>query len=120
VLGARTVAERDLDIKTLTLALYLGKKKTEQLASMLHDLAKNIDWIESWEQWQPNGVQSPHEGQLFDQLRELVKDGKLPEGEIGRWNGFIADYIQEHGECQTEDAKLLSDSEIAVCRSEQI
>jgi transcriptional adapter 2-alpha len=119
-LGAKTVHEQELDTKILTFAPYMGKKKTEQLASRLHDLAKNIDAIESWQQWQQNGVQSPQEGKLFHQLRELIKDGKLPEGDIGKWNKFITDFMQEHGERQTEDAKLLTQTELALCRTEQI
>jgi transcriptional adapter 2-alpha len=119
-LNGVTGPEKDLDARILTLAPYIGRRNTELLARGLHKLSRQSQIIETRQRWQRQGVQSLHEGFLFSALEGLVKDGRVPESEFGRWNKHISDYLQEHGERETEDAKLLSEREAELCKAEEI
>jgi hypothetical protein len=53
-LGGTTPDEREIGTKLLTLALYIGRQKTEGLARRLHDISKNLEGIE-WGEWRECG-----------------------------------------------------------------
>ncbi|OHT10426.1 Myb-like DNA-binding domain containing protein [Tritrichomonas foetus] len=119
-LGGSTSKEREIDQKIITLAQFIGKKKAETLADSLHRLSRNEGIIEMRQQWQRNGVQTLHEGFLFNKLEAMVKDNKVQDSEISKWNKAIAEYNQEHGSVSTEDEKLLNEHEAELCKTEEI
>jgi transcriptional adapter 2-alpha len=115
-----TGPEKELDARILTLAPYIGRRNTEVLATGLHQLSRQIQIIETRQRWQRQGVQLLKEGFLFSYLEAIVKDGRVPESEFGRWNEHISEYLRDHGKRETEDAKLLSEREAEMCKAEEI
>ncbi|OHT06455.1 Myb-like DNA-binding domain containing protein [Tritrichomonas foetus] len=114
-LGGQTPREKDTDSKLLTLAPYIGREKTIELSNKLHEIARDTETIEKRQLWQENGIRTIYEGNLFSKLQTMMKDGRVPENEVTKWNKAITDYLLEHGRQNTEDAKLLSNEEIELC-----
>lgn len=114
-LGGQTAREKDTNQKILTLAPFLGKEKTVELSNLLHQIISDTETIENKQIWQKNGITSEKEGMLFTKLQSMIKDGRVPESEVGKWNKAITDYNNEHDSQNLEDSKLLSQREIDLC-----
>ena len=119
-LGGSTPAEKEADVKILPLAPYIGKEKTKELAKYLHEQRRQREKIDNRLLWQANGVPTIHEGFLFQTLKDMVKDEKLAESDIPKWNQYIENYIKEHGRELSEDTKKLSPNEIDLCKINDI
>jgi transcriptional adapter 2-alpha len=119
-MGGQTPAERDIDARLLTLAPYIGRKKTEGIAAKIHELSRTTETIAARQRWQKNGIQSISEGVLFSMLETLVRDGKVSEVEVHKWNRAIAEYESEARTAEPEDAKLLTQKELELCQVDDI
>lgn len=111
---------RDVDKKILTLAPFEGRTWTEKLGQRLRELSHNIEMIEWMQHWQEKGVRTRHEGYLLNSLEQIMKDGRVPEKGADEWNKKIEAYMDEYGKTETEEAKLLTESELALCHTEDI
>jgi len=120
ILGGITHLEKELDSKIVSLAPYIGRRDTELLAKNLHDIERKIQGVQSRQRWQQVGVQSVHEGFLLEALEKLIKDDRVPEADVAKWNKQIADHIREHTDRETEDSKLLSERETDLAKAERI
>ncbi|OHT16910.1 Myb-like DNA-binding domain containing protein [Tritrichomonas foetus] len=108
VLKGITREDKAVDKKLISLAPYLGKEKTVNLADLLHNRQKKVSLIENRQMWQVLGVKSLHEGQLFNALNAKIKDDKIIPSEIDDWNDRIHKYNIKHGKStSTEDENLL-------------
>ncbi|KAK8881836.1 Transcriptional adapter 2-alpha [Tritrichomonas musculus] len=119
-LGGYTSKEKEIDAKILALAQFIGKEKTEKLAKSFHDLLRNDEIIESRQQWQKNGIQSHQEGFFLNKLEGYVKDSKVQDSDISKWNKVITEYIQSKSSATTDDEKFLTEREVDFCKSEDI
>lgn len=114
-LGGSTAREKDTNQKILTFAPFIGKEKTLELSSALHQILVDTEMIENRQIWQENGITTEKEGILFTKLQPMIKDGRVSENEVPKWNKLITDYITEHDKQNSEDAKLLSQQEVELC-----
>lgn len=119
-LGGQTAREKDINQKILTLAPFIGKENTMKLSSLRHQIISDTEMIENMQVWQENGITSEKEGILFSKLQLMLKDGRVPESEVGKWNKTITDYNTEHEKQNSEDAKLLCQQEIDLCNRLEI
>lgn len=119
-LEGTTTKEKEIDSKILTVAQFIGKENTKKMAKSFHQLIRNEGIIESRIQWKKNGVQSHQEGFLLNKLEGLVKDKKVQDGDISKWNKAITEYLQDKISIPTDDEKLLSERESEFCKTEEI
>ncbi|OHT03910.1 Myb-like DNA-binding domain containing protein [Tritrichomonas foetus] len=113
-------AEREIDSKIISIAPYLGYKKTEHLANCLHQQLKYAEMIAQRQQWQLNGIKSHTEGTLFSSLQKYIKDGKLPQSEIDNWNEQIEKYKRSTEILVSKNDEFLIDQELQLCMKEKI
>lgn len=118
-LGGSTVQDKSDDSKILPFAQYIGKENTEKLAKLLHKFNGNISKIQMRQKWQMNGVRTQSEGFFFNTLEGYVKDNRVPDVDIPKWNRAIIEHKQ-HPQSISEDEKLLSEKEMYLCTSENI
>lgn len=119
-LEGSTKKEQEIDTKILPLAQFIGKANTKIMAKSFHELIRNEGIIESRQQWRRNGVQSHQEGFFLNKLESYIKDKKVPDSEISKWNRTISEYLQDKIATPTEDEKLLSERESEFCKIEEI
>lgn len=114
-LGGTTPRQKDVDQKLMTLAPYIGKEITIDLANKLHEMDQAVQQINKLQRWQENGIKTRAEGELFTKLQGFTKDWRVIESDVGKWNKAISDYQLEHSHDNMEDTKLLSRAEIDFC-----
>jgi len=116
ILNSTTKIEKEIDEKLLPLAPYLGKNDVVEIAENLHKRIKLNALIESRIKWQKCGVRTMYEGQLYNELEKMIKEGKINQTEVDQWNKAIENYIRKHKrDASSPETELLTEKESELC-----
>jgi hypothetical protein len=78
------------------------------------------EMIATRQQWQGNGIRTTTEDVLFSALDQILRDRKVQEAKVPRWNWLIAEYEAEARRAESEDAKLLMAKKLELCTKADI
>lgn len=112
--------EQRIDEKLMTLAPYCGADFIERFAGEIHRRLRVMDCIRDRRLWRDNGVRSHQEGQLFNALVRMLKDGKVAVSEIDNWNDKIVRYEKRYERDAVREMENLSQPERDLCTAHKV
>ena len=119
-LGGESSSEKQIDSLLLPFSQYFSKERLKAVARALHNLDSIKNSFEKRIEWISKGIKAPDEGELYDQLSQLIVRGTIPPENMVRWNALISDYVKSHFSNEKQDKTLLSTEESILCRGNGI
>lgn len=117
LLNAKTEEDREIDSKLIPLARYMGVSEISKLADLLHRRVELVQRIETRRSWKANGIQNVHQGHFFSMMESYIRDGKVMQECVSKWNHGVRDYTDTFGKKYAPEMELLAPGEVEICKS---
>lgn len=115
--GGRTKAEKEVEETLLPLTQITSCKN---FTTMIHTIQKEMrlkNEVDLRIKWRQNGIVSPDEGLIFNDLQNLLNEDKLTPSEVEKWNRRVK-HLTESPEFKAKlDRQLLSKEENKLCQT---
>ncbi|EAY09985.1 Myb-like DNA-binding domain containing protein [Trichomonas vaginalis G3] len=119
-LGGETPSEKTIDSLLLPFSQYYPKDRLTAVARALHNIDAIKSTLDKRLEWIRIGITSPEDGELYEQLSNLVKNNTIPPENVDKWNQIIKNYNIKCITSRPPNEDYIDDQEKDLCTANNI